>query len=85
MNAVDTNTRCARLNRDSVLHNARRYWMLRRTQDVFLSVLALLILWPWMLLIALIIIVCIVFEYVISIAHNSEDKPLVVEEKRIDY
>lgn len=37
------------------------------------------------LLIALIIIVCIVFEYVISIAHNSEDKPLVVEEKRIDY
>jgi lipopolysaccharide/colanic/teichoic acid biosynthesis glycosyltransferase len=57
MNAVDTNTRCARLNRDSVLHNARRYWMLRRTQDVFLSVLALLILWPWMLLIAVIIVI----------------------------
>ncbi len=57
MNAVDTNIRCTRLNRDTVLHNCRRYWMLRRAQDVLLSGLALLILWPWMLLIALIIVI----------------------------
>lgn len=35
--------------------------------------------------IALIIVLCIIFEYVISIARNSGEKPLVVEEKRINY
>ncbi len=34
---------------------------------------------------ALIIVVCIIFEYVISIARNSGEKPLVIEEKRINY
>lgn len=36
-------------------------------------------------LIVLIIVACIIFEYVISIANNIGDKPLVVEEKRINY
>lgn len=34
---------------------------------------------------ALTIVVCVIFEYVISIARNDGEKPLVVEEKRINY
>lgn len=33
----------------------------------------------------LIIVVCIIFEYIISMKNNSVEKPLVIEEKRIDY
>ena len=33
----------------------------------------------------LIIVVCIMFEYIISMKNNSADKPMVIEEKRIDY
>lgn len=36
-------------------------------------------------LLVMIIIGCIIFEYVISAIRNSAEKPLVVEEKRIDY
>lgn len=36
-------------------------------------------------LLGLIIIGCIIFEYVISAIRNSAEKPLVVEEKRINY
>ena len=32
-----------------------------------------------------IIVVAILFEYVISIKNNIDEKPLVVEEKRINY
>ena len=34
------------LDREEVLHKARRYWLIRRSQDVFLAVVALLFLWP---------------------------------------
>ena len=44
------------LDREDVLGNARRYWMLRRSQDILLSAGALLVLWPFMLLVAAIIV-----------------------------
>lgn len=45
------------LDRKQVLHNNRRYWALRRMQDIVLSLGALLVLWPLMLLVALIIVI----------------------------
>ena len=45
------------LEREEVLGKNKRYWALRRFQDVFLSVLALLALWPLMLLVAVIIVI----------------------------
>lgn len=44
------------LDREMVLQNGKKYWALRRTQDVVLSVLALAALWPLMLLTAIIIV-----------------------------
>ena len=43
------------LNREEVLRKRKRYWLIRRIQDVILSLLALLLLWPVMLILALII------------------------------
>ena len=45
------------LERETVLHNGRKYWFLRRLQDVVLSGLALLVLWPLMLVVAIIIVI----------------------------
>lgn len=45
------------LNRETVLNKDRRYWTLRRTQDVLLSLLGFLVLWPLMLVVALIIVI----------------------------
>lgn len=60
MNAVETTiskkNRSTELDRETVLRRAKRYWMLRRTQDVLLSAAALLILWPLMLIIAVVIV-----------------------------
>ncbi len=39
-----------------VSYGMRRYWHLRRTQDIVLAVLALLVLWPMLLLVSLIIL-----------------------------
>lgn len=49
--------RTHQLNRKQVLMNARRYWRGRRTQDVILSLLALIALAPLMLLIAVLIVI----------------------------
>lgn len=57
MNAVDTTKRHPQLDRDTVLRDGRKYWMIRRAQDIVLSIAAMLVLWPWMLLIALIILI----------------------------
>ena len=43
------------LDRDEVLGRRKRYWIIRRGQDIFLSVLALLLLWPLMLVTAVVI------------------------------
>lgn len=45
------------LDREEVLGGGRRYWFWRRTQDIVLSVLALSVLWPLMLLVAVIIVI----------------------------
>ena len=45
------------LDREAVLRRDRQYWQLRRMQDVILSVSALLVLWPGMLIVALIIVI----------------------------
>lgn len=43
------------LNKEEVLRKAKRYWFVRRTQDILLSGLALLVLWPVIAVFALII------------------------------
>ena len=43
------------LDREQVLRSRRKYWAIRRTQDVLLSAAALLVLWPVMLIVALVV------------------------------
>ena len=59
MNTVETTAPNKRniLNRDEVLQNNKRYWIGRRTQDIMLSVLGLLLLWPIMLITAIVILI----------------------------
>ena len=45
------------LDREEVLHKARKYWVVRRTQDVVLSLIALLFLWPLMAIVAVAIVI----------------------------
>ena len=61
MNAVETRPQAEQyiglLDREAVLRRDSSYWKLRRLQDVALSLLALLVLWPAMLIVALIIVI----------------------------
>lgn len=41
------------LDRKAELYRKRRYWVLRRGQDILFSTIALLVLWPFLLLVAL--------------------------------
>ena len=43
------------IDRSHVLHTKRLYWFGRRAQDIVLSLIALLILWPLLLIVALVI------------------------------
>lgn len=45
------------MERDAVLKSRKRYWFFRRAQDIFFSALALLVLWPIMLIVALVIVI----------------------------
>lgn len=45
------------LDREAVLQKSKKYWRFRRFQDVVLSLLALLVLWPLMLIVSLIIVI----------------------------
>ena len=45
------------LERDKILRRGRNYWLLRRFQDIILSLLAIAVLWPFLLIIALIIVI----------------------------
>ena len=45
----------AYIDSDKIYHDDRWYWVGRRTQDIILSLIALMVLWPLMLLIALIV------------------------------
>lgn len=55
MNAVETKPRL--LDRETVLQESRNYWLFRRIQDVILSILAIGVLWPFLLLVAVIIVI----------------------------
>ena len=58
MNAVETKKKePVLLDRGMVLANSRRYWRLRRVQDVILSLLAIAVLWPLLLIVALVIVI----------------------------
>ena len=61
MNAIDTRPdtieQTRLLDRKAILRRDRGYWFIRRLQDIVLSVLALAVLWPVMLIIALIIVI----------------------------
>ena len=45
------------LERDQILNRGRKYWRLRRLQDIVLSLLAIAVLWPFLLIVALIIVI----------------------------
>lgn len=57
MNAVEIKPQRTVLERKKVLETARYYWILRRCQDILLSALALLVLWPFLLIISIIIVI----------------------------
>lgn len=48
---------CILLDREQILQSSRRYWRLRRIQDVVLSLFALAVLWPLMLITAIAIVI----------------------------
>ena len=60
MNAVENKqsvpNQTTLLDRETVLQSAKKYWLLRRSQDILLSLLALLLLWPLMLVVAIVIV-----------------------------
>ena len=56
------NNSTAMLDRSCVLRNGRHYWWLRRAQDILLSLLAIAVLCPFLLLIALIIILDVALD-----------------------
>lgn len=49
--------RQAIIDREQVLQSKRIYWMVKRAQDIFFSMLALVVLWPLMALIAVAIVI----------------------------
>lgn len=61
MNAIDTRPdtieQTRLLDRKAILRRDRGYWFVRRLQDIVLSLAALAVLWPVMLIIALIIVI----------------------------
>jgi len=52
-NSIPVKEKKELLDRNKVLHLRRNYWIVRRSQDILLSTLALLVLWPVMLVVAL--------------------------------
>ena len=56
MNAVKTRE-IPLLDRETVLKKYRRYWFFRRLQDIVLSLAAMAVLWPFLVLVAVIIVV----------------------------
>lgn len=55
MNAVETRE-VPLLDRERVLKAYRRYWFFRRLQDIVMSLAALAVLWPFLALVAVIIV-----------------------------
>lgn len=57
MSTVETKNKHNILDRDEVLQNNKRYWAGRRTQDIIVAVFGLLLLWPVMLITAIVILI----------------------------
>ena len=58
MNAVEIKKPVPELlDREQVLRQHKRYWLFRRMQDVVLSLLAVAVLWPFLLLVAVVIVI----------------------------
>lgn len=53
----DPKTQVPLLDRETVLNKGKRYWTWRRTQDVIMAVLMLLMLWPLLLIVSVIIVI----------------------------
>lgn len=49
--------RKAILDREEVLRSRKLYWIFRRGQDILLSIVALLVLWPLMLIVAVVVVI----------------------------
>ena len=47
----------ASMDRGMILRTSRNYWRLRRLQDIIFSILSIVVLWPFMLIVALIIVI----------------------------
>lgn len=66
---VPSECRKVMLNREEVLHTNRRYWFVRRAQDIILSACALLVLRPLLLIVAAAIVI------------DSPGNPIFVQER----
>ena len=55
--SVDGNPDHIKVYRERVLHDKKAYWVGRRLQDIVFSVIALMVLWPVMLIIAILIFI----------------------------
>lgn len=55
--AIEDKEQLVVLDRKQQLHTKRGYWILRRGQDILFSLIALLILWPVMLILALVVFI----------------------------
>lgn len=54
---LEMESRASMLDQKEILHDKRRYWYGRRAQDILFSALALIVLWPFLLIVALIILI----------------------------
>lgn len=68
-NITHASVRMIWLDREDILSAGKHYWFLKRTQDIILSTLALMVLWPFMLVIAILIVL------------DSPGSPIFVQER----
>ena len=58
MNATEIRQDCAPLiDREELLNRDKRYWAIRRVQDIILATASLLVLWPFLLVLAVVIVI----------------------------
>ena len=55
--SVDGNPDHVKVYRERVLYDKKAYWIGRRLQDIVFSAIALMVLWPLMLIIAILIFI----------------------------
>ena len=96
MDAVEMNNaaqvRTPVLERDEVLRRDKTYWFWRRVQDILLSVLGLAILWPFMLIVAVVIVIdspgaenIPIFALICSISYMMSGKTGLYKSQTIVY